>query len=42
MAPRTNAQTMLKTDNNNDYDYDQALGEKYSGQRQYIIPRSEV
>ena len=28
---------MSKTDNNNNYDYDQALGEQQMGQRQYII-----
>ena len=28
--------------NNNDYDYNQALGEKQTGWRQYIIPGSEV
>ena len=33
---------MLKVDNNNNYDYDQALGEKHTGWRQYIIPRSGV
>ena len=33
---------MSKVDNNNNYNYDQALGEKHTGQRQYIIPRSEV
>ena len=33
---------MLKADNNNDYDYDQASGEKQTGQKQYIIPETEV
>ena len=33
---------MSKADNNNNYDYDQALGEKQMGQRQYIIPKTEV
>ena len=42
MAPRTNARTMSKGDKNNDYDYDQASGEKHTGWRQYIIPRSGV
>ena len=42
MAPRTSAWTMSKADNNNDYDYDQASGEKHTGRRQYIIPRSGV
>ena len=32
---------MSKADNNN-YDYDQILEEKHTGQRQYIIPGSEV
>ena len=31
-----------KVDNNNDYNYDQALGEKQTGQRQYINPGTEV
>ena len=31
IASRTNAQTMSKVDNNNDYNYDQASGEKYMG-----------
>ena len=29
---------MSKTNNNNDYNYDQALGEKHAWQRQHIIP----
>ena len=29
---------MSKADNNNNYNYDQVLGEKQTGQRQYIIP----
>ena len=33
---------MSKADNNNDYDYNQASGEKHMGRRQYIIPRSGV
>ena len=33
---------MSKADNNNDYNYDQALGEKHGWQRQQIIPRPEV
>ena len=33
---------MFKADNNNDYNYDQASGEKQTGQRQYIIPGNEV
>ena len=33
---------MSKVDNNNDYNYDQALDEKQMGQRQYIIPGIEV
>ena len=28
MTPKTNARTMSKADNNNDYNYDQASGEK--------------
>ena len=42
IAPRTNTQTILKADNNNDYNYNQALGEKHMGRRQYIIPKSRV
>ena len=30
---RMNVQTMSKADNYNKYNYDQALGEKYTGQR---------
>ena len=33
---------MLKADNNNNYDYDQASGEKHTGQKQYIILRTEI
>ena len=33
---------MSKVDNNNDYNYDQALGEKQTGRRQYIIPEIEA
>ena len=34
---------MLKADNNNDYNYDpQALDEKHTGWRRYIISGSEV
>ena len=33
---------MSKADNNNDYNYDQASGEKQTGRRQYIIPGIEV
>ena len=33
---------MSKADNNNDYDYDQASGEKQTGRRQYIILEIEV
>ena len=33
---------MLKANNNNDYNYDQASGEKQTGQRQYIIFIIEV
>ena len=32
---------MLKADNNNDYNYDQALSEKYAWRRQQIISRIE-
>ena len=42
MTPRTNARTMSKADNNNDYDYNQASGEKQMERRQYIIPGTEV
>ena len=31
-----------KSDNYNEYDYDQVSGEKHTGERQYIIPESEV
>ena len=33
---------MSKANNNNDYDYNQALSKKQTGQRQYIIPGTEV
>ena len=33
MTLRTNARMMSKADDNNDYDYDQALGEKQTEQR---------
>ena len=33
---------MLKADNNNNYNYDQALGEKHAWQKQYIIFRPKV
>ena len=33
---------MSKIDNNNDYDYDQALRKKHTGQKQLITSRSEV
>ena len=42
MTPRTNAWTISKADNNNDYDCDQASGEKQTGQRQYIISGTEA
>ena len=29
-------------DNNNDYDFDLASGEKQTGRRRYIIPGAEV
>ena len=32
-----NKQTMPKSDNYNKYNYDQASGEEYAGQRQYTI-----
>ena len=32
-----NVQTMSKADNYNEYDYNQALGEKHTGQKQYTI-----
>ena len=34
--------TMLKVYNYNKYNYNQALGEENTGQRQYIISGSEV
>lgn len=33
---------MSKTDNNNDYNYDQTLGKKHTWRRQYIILGLEV
>ena len=42
MTPKTNAQTISKVDNNNNYDYNQTSGEKQAGQRQYIIFGTEV
>ena len=33
---------MSKIDNNNDFNYNQALGEKHMGRKQYIIPRLEI
>ena len=33
---------MLKIDNNNNYDYNQALGEKHAWQKQHIIPETKV
>ena len=34
--------TIPKSDNYNEYNYDQVSGEKHTGQRQYIIPGLEV
>ena len=42
MTLKTNARMMSKADNNNDYDYDQALSEKQMGQKQHIISGTEV
>ena len=33
---------MSKTDNNNDYNYDQALGKEHVWQRQHIIPETKI
>ena len=33
---------MLKIDNNNNYDYNQILVKKPTGQRQYIIPKLKI
>ena len=33
---------MSKVDNYNDYNYNQALGEKHIRQKWYIIPGSEI
>ena len=33
---------ILKTDNYNEYDYDQVLGEKHTEQKQCIILRLEI
>ena len=33
---------MSKVDNNNNYNYNQALGEEDTGWRKYIISRSEI
>ena len=34
--------TIHKLDNNNNYNYNQALGEIYIEKREYILPRLEV
>ena len=39
---RTNKQTMSKADNNNNYNYNQILGEKLTWRRRHIIPRPEI
>ena len=33
---------MSKADNNNDYNYDETLGEKHEWQKRHIIPGSKV
>ena len=33
---------MLKIDNYNEYDYNQALSRKHTGQKQYTISESEI
>ena len=39
---RTNIWTISKADNNNNYNYDQALGKKYTWQKQHIMFGLEV